>query len=75
MQALQSQDLLSGDSHTMDQLHDFLRQRREACEPVADFKRFGQDLHRLFVAAEREALSHLLPLVYVPLLEVVLDFP
>lgn len=58
MQALQSYDLLSSDSRAMDQLHDFLRRRREACEPVEDFDRFEQDLHRLFVAAEREALGH-----------------
>jgi hypothetical protein len=42
----------------MDQLCDFLRRRRETREPVADFERFEQDLHRLFVAAEREALGH-----------------
>ena len=58
MQALQSHALLSSESHAMDQLHDFLRRRREACEPVEDFERFEQDLHRLFVAAEREALGH-----------------
>jgi hypothetical protein len=58
MQALQSHDLLSSDRHAMDQLHDFLRRRRETCEPVEDFEHFEQDLHRLFVAAEREALGH-----------------
>ena len=58
MQALQSPALLSSDSHAMDQLHDFLRRRRETCAPVEDFERFEQDLHRLFVAAEREALGH-----------------
>ena len=58
MQALQSPDLLSSDSHAMDQLHGFLRRRRETCEPVEDLERFEQDLHRLFVAAEREALGH-----------------
>lgn len=58
MQALQSHDLLSSDSHAMDPLHDFLRRRREASAPVDDFDRFEQDLHRLFVAAEREALGH-----------------
>jgi hypothetical protein len=58
MQALQSHDLLSSDSHAMDQLHDFLCRRREACEPVADFAHFEQELHRLFVMAEREALGH-----------------
>jgi hypothetical protein len=40
----------------MDQLCDFLR-RRETCEPGEDFERFEQDLRRLFVAAEREALG------------------
>jgi hypothetical protein len=58
MQALQSHDLLSSDTHAMDQLHDFLRQRREAHEPVEDFDAFEQELHRHFVAAEREALRH-----------------
>jgi hypothetical protein len=58
MQALQSHDLLSSDSHAMDQLHDFLRRRRETCEPVEDFESFEQELHRLFVMAEREALGH-----------------
>jgi hypothetical protein len=57
MQALQTCDLLSSDTHAMDQLHDFLRQRREAREPVADLNAFEQELHRLFVAAEREALG------------------
>jgi hypothetical protein len=58
MQALQSPALLSSESHAMDQLCAFLRRRRERREPVADFERFEQDLHRLFVAAEREALGH-----------------
>jgi hypothetical protein len=58
MQAWQSHDLMSSDTHAMDQLHDFLRQRREAREPVANFDAFEQELHRLFVAAEREALGH-----------------
>ena len=58
MQALQSCDLLSSDTHAMDQLQDFLRQRREAHEPVEDLDAFEQELHRLFVAAEREALGH-----------------
>jgi hypothetical protein len=49
---------MSSDTHAMDQLHDFLRQRREAREPVADIEAFAQELHRLFVAAEREALGH-----------------
>jgi hypothetical protein len=41
----------------MDHLHDFLRQRREAHEPVEALDAFEQELHRHFVAAEREALS------------------
>ena len=57
MQALQSQDLLSSDSTAMDQLQDFLRQRREARDGVEDFERFEQEVHRFFVAAEREALG------------------
>src|SRR5438045_1782703 len=58
MQALQSHDLLSSDTHAMDQLQDFLRQRRAAHEPVKELETFEQELHRLFVAAEREALGH-----------------
>ena len=58
MQALQSPALLSSESHAMDQLHALLRQRREMDEPVEDFERFEQELHRLFVMAEREALGH-----------------
>ena len=57
MQALQSQSLLSSDSVAMDQLQDFLRRRRQAAEPLDDFERIEQELHRLFVAAEREALG------------------
>jgi hypothetical protein len=57
MQALQSRALLSSDTHAMDQLQDFLRQRREAHGPVADLDAFEQELHRRFVAAEREALG------------------
>jgi hypothetical protein len=58
MQALQSHGLLSSESSAMDQLQGFLRQRREASAPVEDFKCFEQELHRFFVAAEREALGH-----------------
>ena len=58
MQALQNRDLLSSDTHAMDQLQDFLRQRRAAHEPVEELEAFEQELHRLFVAAEREALGH-----------------
>jgi hypothetical protein len=56
MQALQNQSFLSSDSSAMDQLHDFLR-RRPATEPLEDFDQIEQELHRLFVAAEREALG------------------
>ena len=58
MQALQTCALLSSETHAMDQLQAFLRQRRETREPVADLDAFEQELHRLFVAAEREALGH-----------------
>ena len=57
MQALQSQSLVSSDSVAMDQLQDFLRRRRQTAEPLDDFDRIEQELHRLFVAAEREALG------------------
>jgi hypothetical protein len=57
MQALQNQGFLSSDSSAMDQLHDFLRRRRPATEPLEDFDQIEQELHRLFVAAEREALG------------------
>ena len=58
MPALQNDALLSSDTHAMDQLHAFLRQCREAQTPVEALDAFEQELHRLFVAAEREALSH-----------------
>ena len=58
MQALQSRALLSSETSAMDQLQDFLRQRRAAHEPVEDLHAFEQELHRCFVAAEREALGH-----------------
>lgn len=58
MQALQSQSLLSSDTTAMDHLQDFLRRRRQGAEPVEDFEHVEQELHRLFVAAEREALGH-----------------
>jgi hypothetical protein len=57
MPALQSRALLSSETHAMDQLQDFLRQRREALTPVQDLATFEQELHWRFVAAEREALS------------------
>jgi hypothetical protein len=55
MQALQSQSFLSSDSTAMDQLHDFLHRRRQATGPLEDFEQIELELHRLFVAAEREA--------------------
>src|SRR5947209_5666250 len=58
MHALQSRALLSSETSAMDQLQDFLRQRRAAREPVQDFDAFEQEWHRLFVAVEREALGH-----------------
>jgi hypothetical protein len=42
----------------MDQLQDFLHRRRQAPDRVDDFDQVEQELHRLFVAAEREALGH-----------------
>jgi hypothetical protein len=57
MQALQSQSFLSSDSTAMDQLHDFLRRRRQTAGPLEDFEQIEQEFHRLFVAAEREALG------------------
>ena len=57
MPALQNQSFLSSDSAAMDQLHDFLSRRRHAAEPLEDFDQIEQELHRLFVAAEREALG------------------
>src|SRR5215831_15030102 len=58
MQALQNCALLSSETSAMDQLQDFLRQRREARAPVEHLDAVEQELYRLFVAAEREALSH-----------------
>lgn len=58
MQALQNCDLLSSDTHAMDELQGFLRQRREAHAPVENFDTFEQELHQRFLAAEREALGH-----------------
>ena len=58
MQALQTCDLLSSETHAMDELQDFLRQRREAHAPVANLDTFEQELHQRFLAAEREALGH-----------------
>jgi len=58
MQALQSRALLSSETSAMDHLQNFLRQRREARAPVQDFDAFEQELHRLCVAAEREAVGH-----------------
>jgi len=57
MQALQSQSFLSSDATAMDELQDFLRRRRQSAGPSADFNQIEQELHRLFVAAEREALG------------------
>ena len=44
----------------MDHLQDFLQQRRAAHEPVEDRNTFAQEVQRLLVAAEREALRHAL---------------
>ena len=58
MQALQNRAFLSSEPSAMAQLQDFLRQRREAHAPVENLDAVEQELHRLFVAAEREALRH-----------------
>ena len=55
MQALQSRSFLSSDSTAMDELQDFLRRRRQSAGPADDFKQIEQELHQLFVLAEREA--------------------
>ena len=57
MQALQNQGLVSSDLTAMDDLQDFLRRRRQGSAPPEDFDQIEQELHRLFVAAEREALG------------------
>jgi hypothetical protein len=56
----------------MARLHDFLRQRPAVREPVADLATFEQQLHALFVAAEREVLGEELARfdVDVPAIEV-----
>jgi hypothetical protein len=51
---------LSSATHAMDQRQDVLRQQRAAHEPVKELETFAQELHRLFVAAEREALGRAL---------------
>ncbi len=43
MQALQHCDLLSTPTDAMEHLHDFLRQRREAHEPVEALDVFEQE--------------------------------
>jgi hypothetical protein len=57
MQASQTWDPLSTDTSAMARLHDFLRQRQAAQEPVADLETFEQQLHALFVAVERVLLK------------------
>jgi hypothetical protein len=57
MQALQTQSFLSSDSTAMDELQAFLRRRRRSAGPAEDFQQIEQELHRLFVLAEREALG------------------
>ena len=60
MPALQHRAFLSSETSAMDPLQDFLRQRREAHAPVEHLDAVEQERHRLFVAAEREALRHAL---------------
>ena len=57
MPAWQRHDLLSSAPSALDQRQDFLRQRREAREPVAALDVFAPELQRRFVAAERAALG------------------
>lgn len=57
MSALQNLEPLSSESSAMDDLQDFLHQRRQSPEPAWEFEAFEQTLHRFFVAAEREALG------------------
>jgi hypothetical protein len=72
MLASQTCDPLSTDTSAMTRLHHFLRQRQAACKPVEALETFEQELHALFVAAEREALSQELARfdVDVPVVEV-----
>lgn len=72
MQASQTCAPLSTDTSAMARLQDFLRQRQAARAPLADLEGFEQQLHALFVAAEREALGEELARfdVNVPILEV-----
>jgi hypothetical protein len=72
MQAWQNRDLLSSETHAMDQLQDLLRQRRAAHEPVEDLDAFAQELHRRLVAAAREAFGQELArfAVDVPVIDV-----
>ena len=56
-QALPNRALLSSDTNAMDQLQDFLRQRRDAHEPVETLDACAHERHRLFVTAARAALS------------------
>jgi hypothetical protein len=60
MPALQHRHLLSSEPPAMEQLQAFLRQRRATPQPVAELDAFAQQLHRRFVAAEREALGQAL---------------
>lgn len=57
MQALQSPSFLASDSAAMDQLQDCLGRRRQAAGPADDFDQIEPEGHRLFVAAEREAIG------------------
>lgn len=55
MQALQNQSFLSSNATAMDELQAFLRRRRQSAGPADDFNQIEQELHQLFVLAEREA--------------------
>jgi hypothetical protein len=57
MPASQICEPLSTPQSALAQLQHFLQQRQSAQAPVVDLAAFEQELHRLFVAAEREALG------------------
>ena len=73
--AWQSSDPMASDPHAMEQRHDFLRQRRDAREPVEDLNALAQEWPRHVVVAAREALGPDLARVdlAVPAIEVAVE--
>ncbi len=57
MQRSQMCEPLSSDKSAMAQLQQFLAQRQGAREAVKDLEAFEQELHELFMAAEREVIG------------------